>query len=165
MEMTSSVMRFALATYFMKRGGLSSVFSAASCPSPSYEPSFTTSQLSDDEEKEIIDSSFSHVVSTHVSNLRELLVEQRFQDWSKGIAELREYVAANNQIDLLVAVLVKMIQRQEEDAVCIVQGNNASCSFQSVSGLSVRVVEVIEHMCFEDDGEPSVVFDQVRYNV
>ncbi|KAL4100559.1 hypothetical protein PRIC1_008351 [Phytophthora ramorum] len=78
---------------------------------------------------------------THVSNLRQLLVEVRFQEWSSGIAELREYVAANGLVGSLVAVLVKMIKRQEQDAVCIVQ--------------------VIEHLCFEAGGEPSQVFDEV----
>ncbi|KAH7482164.1 hypothetical protein KRP22_009835 [Phytophthora ramorum] len=70
-----------------------------------------------------------------------LLVEVRFQEWSSGIAELREYVAANGLVGSLVAVLVKMIKRQEQDAVCIVQ--------------------VIEHLCFEAGGEPSQVFDEL----
>ncbi|KAL4128928.1 hypothetical protein PRIC2_007908 [Phytophthora ramorum] len=153
MEMTSSVMRFAMATYFMKRGGSSRPsqnFNDSSLASPSSEPSFATSYLSDedvtereeDEEvEEDVDSEFSHVVWTHVSNLRQLLVEVRFQEWSSGIAELREYVAANGLVGSLVAVLVRMIKRQEQDAVCIVQ--------------------VIEHLCFEAGGEPSQVFDEL----
>ncbi|KAL4155933.1 hypothetical protein PRNP1_008034 [Phytophthora ramorum] len=107
MDMISSVVRFAMATYFMKRGGSSRPsqnFNDSSLASPSSEPSFATSYLSDedvterneDEEvEEDVDSEFSHVVWTHVSNLRQLLVEERFQEWSSGIAELREYVAAN----------------------------------------------------------------------
>ncbi|KAH7482162.1 uncharacterized protein KRP23_5336 [Phytophthora ramorum] len=136
MEMTSSVMRFAMATYFMKRGGSSrpsQKFNDSSLASPSSEPSFATSYLSDedvtereeDEEvEEDVDSEFSHVVWTHVSNLRQLLVEVRFQEWSSGIAELREYVAANGL------------------------GVAGGCA-------------VIEHLCFEAGGEPSQVFDEL----
>ncbi|ETK83295.1 hypothetical protein L915_11489 [Phytophthora nicotianae] len=141
MEMTSSIMRFALATYFMKRGGSSrpvqSDYESLS-PSPSYEPSFASSA---EEESQDVDSEFSDVVSTHVSNLRQLLAGQRLQEWAIGIAELREHVAVNNLVRSLVAVLMKMIKAQEEDMDCLVQ--------------------VIEGLSFEENGEPSKVFNQL----
>ncbi|KAF1776392.1 hypothetical protein GQ600_64 [Phytophthora cactorum] len=142
MEMTSSIMRFALATYFMKQGGSSRPVLSCyepSWPSPSYEPSLASSD--EEGESDDVDSEFPDVVSTHVSNLRQLLADQRFQDWSRGIAELREYVAVNSLVEPWVAALVKMINRQQEDTECLVQ--------------------VVEHMCFEENGEPSEVFDQL----
>ncbi|KAE9026145.1 hypothetical protein PR001_g10958 [Phytophthora rubi] len=143
MEMTSSVMRFALATYFMKRGGSSHLSSSpgvlSSLNSPSYEP--TSDFSGDEEESEDVDPDFSDVVSTHVSNLMQLLAEKRFQEWSSGIVELRDYAADNELLGSLVAVLMTMIRRQEHDAESIVQ--------------------VIEHMCFEKGAEPSPVFDQL----
>ncbi|KAG6574677.1 uncharacterized protein IUM83_10812 [Phytophthora cinnamomi] len=126
MEMASSVMRFALATYFMKRGGSSHCSSKpdlSSWSSQSLEPSMAPSDFSGDEEDgEDVDPDFHCLVSTHVSNLRQLLVQQRFREWSNDIAELREYVADQQLLGSLVAVLVTMIRTQEQDAVCIVQG-------------------------------------------
>uniref|UniRef100_A0AAV1SZE4 Uncharacterized protein n=1 Tax=Peronospora matthiolae TaxID=2874970 RepID=A0AAV1SZE4_9STRA len=147
MEMTSSVMRFALATYFMKQSG-------RSCPSEVYDtsswalsssPSSTfgtppTPALCPEDETEL-SPEFSDVVSTHLSTLRKLLVEQRLQEWSEGIMGLREYVATNGLVEALVTLLVRLLEKQEQDAVSIVQ--------------------VIEHICFEKNGEPSEVFDQL----
>ncbi|KAL3670121.1 hypothetical protein V7S43_004436 [Phytophthora oleae] len=69
MEMTSCVMRFALATYLMKRGGPSRASNESSCPSPSfsYEPSIASSSASDEEteDKEVI---FSDVNSRAVQS-------------------------------------------------------------------------------------------------
>lgn len=90
MEMTGSVMRFALATYFMKRTGSSHESPAHIASAWSYAPSIAGSDASGEEEEcEDVDSDFSSVVSTHVSNLKQLLDENRFQEWSGGVAELR----------------------------------------------------------------------------
>ncbi|CAI5701038.1 hypothetical protein KXD40_008623 [Peronospora effusa] len=139
MEMTSSVMRFALATYFMKRGyGFHhpSQSSELSWTSPTFEPI----RIECDDVENGLNQEFSNLVSTHVSNLRQLLVEQRLHDWSRGVVELREYVISNKLVTSLVTLLVKLLKRHEPNAVCIVQ--------------------IIEHMCFETKGEPSQVFDQ-----
>ncbi|KAF4044311.1 hypothetical protein GN244_ATG03400 [Phytophthora infestans] len=141
MELVGSITRFALATYFMKRGSNARPVHSRNevpWPSPSYEPSFASS---DEEESQDAESEFSVVVSTHVSNLRQLRADQRFQDWSRGIAELREYVAVNDLVASLVAVLVEMVKRQPEDIECLVR--------------------VIEDMCFEKSGGPSEVFDKL----
>ena len=128
MEMTSSILRFALATYFMKHSGrpfpyhvhdTSSWTSSASatssiCPTP-------TAALCQEDENEL-SSKFSDVVSTHMSNLRQLLVEQRLEEWSKGVMALREYVATNGLVGAFVTLLVELLERQEQDAVSIVQG-------------------------------------------
>lgn len=69
-------------------------------------------------------------------------MEQRLQDWMRGVNELREFVKANNGlVGTLVEVLVKMIKSQKQDMDFLIQ--------------------VIEHMCFETNGEPSTVFDQL----
>ncbi|CAI5740429.1 unnamed protein product [Peronospora destructor] len=138
MEMTSSVMRFALATYFMKRGYVfpPSQASELSWTSPTYKPmiiEYDDVEIGSNEE-------FTNLVFTHVSNLRQLLVEQRLHDWSRGVVELREYVITNKLVTSLVTLLVTLLKRHEQNAVCIVQ--------------------IIEHMCFETKGEPSLVFDQ-----
>jgi hypothetical protein len=116
-------MRFALATYFMKRGSCPRL-SRSPCLSPwssaSYEPSIVSGD--EDEEPEERGSQFSEVVSS----LRQLLVEQRFTEWSSGIAGLREYVTANELLGPLVAELVEMLIDQEQDAVCVVQGRTRS---------------------------------------
>lgn len=75
MEMTSSVMRFALATYFMKRGDRSrssQAFDVSSWASPSIEPSVAASDEDEaEDESKDCDSDSSDVVLTHVSNLRQ----------------------------------------------------------------------------------------------
>ncbi|CAI5728327.1 unnamed protein product [Hyaloperonospora brassicae] len=146
MEMTSSILRFALATYFMKHSGRPfpyHVHDTSSWPSASSTSSFCptpTAALCREDENEL-SSKFSDVVSTHMSNLRQLLVEQRLEEWSKGVMELREYVATNGLVGAFVTLLVELLERHEQDAVSIVQ--------------------VLEHICFEKHGEPSQVFDQM----
>ncbi|KAE9338576.1 hypothetical protein PR003_g11432 [Phytophthora rubi] len=150
MEMTSSVMRFALATYFMKRGGSSHLSSSpgvlSSLNSPSYEP--TSDFSGDEEESEDVDPDFSDVVSTHVSNLMQLLAEKRFQEWSSGIVELRDYAADNELLGSLVAVLMTMIRRQEHDAESIVQGAEPSPVFDQLIEL---LFEALGHCCANKD--------------
>ncbi|GMF39510.1 unnamed protein product [Phytophthora fragariaefolia] len=135
MELASSVMRFALATYFMKRGGgvsLPPTVYESSWDSASYELSIA--QGSDEEDRESVDAGFSDLVAAHVANLRQLLVGQRFRDWSSGVAELREYAAENELLGSLVAVLVKMIRKKAEDAVCIVQGSREREREEQIGG-------------------------------
>ncbi|CAH0474061.1 unnamed protein product [Peronospora belbahrii] len=138
MEMTSSVMRFALATYFMKRGCDSYRLQASNVAwsSTTHEPIRVECDAIEIESSQ----EFSNIVSTHVLKLRQLLVDQRLQDWSRGVLELRDYVTTNGLVTSLMTLLFKLLERQEQDAVCIVQ--------------------IIEHMCFEKKGEPSQVFDQ-----
>lgn len=125
MEMTSAVMRFALATYLMKTGGTSRAFQSSyksSWPSPTYKPSLTSD--TEEEGSQDGDLRLSHVLTTHVSNLRQLLMEQRLQDWMRGVNELREFVKANNGlVGTLVEVLVKMIKSQKQDMDFLIQGN------------------------------------------
>ena len=122
-------MRFALATYFMKQSGRScpskvygtSSWAFSSSSSTFYTP--PTPALCPEDETEL-SPEFSDVVSTHLSNLRKLLVEQRLQEWSEGIMELREYVATNGLVGALVTLLVRLLEKQEQDAVSILQGKN-----------------------------------------
>ena len=125
MEMTSSVMRFALATYFMKRGKNfhPSPASELSWTSPTFEPILLEC---DDVENGGATQDFANLVSTHVSKLRQFLVEQRLHDWSRGVVELREYVISKTLVTSLVTVLVTLLQRHEPNAVCIVQSKVAT---------------------------------------
>ncbi|CEG45784.1 uncharacterized protein PHALS_02056 [Plasmopara halstedii] len=136
MEMTSAVIRFALATYFMKTGGnhqSHQSFYRSSWPLSSYEKSLVV----EEEAHLSVDMDVSEVLTTHISNLRWLLSEQRIEDWSKGVDELREFITENaHMISLFMEVLV-----QEQDTeIC---------------------TQVIEHMCFTKNGEPSMVVDQL----
>ncbi|KAG7381731.1 hypothetical protein PHYBOEH_010807 [Phytophthora boehmeriae] len=148
METTSSVLRFALATYFMKRAALPSVHAVDTESFPS--PSSSSSDFSDEDEEQLDysaiengeeDHAFSDVVQAHVFNLSQLLTEQRSQEYTQGIADLREYTASNGLLPSLVSVLSNMLDQEELEAESIAQ--------------------VIEHMCFETSGEPATVFDEL----
>ncbi|RLN84521.1 hypothetical protein BBJ28_00003313 [Nothophytophthora sp. Chile5] len=141
--MASNVMRFALATFFMKHGGgrmhLSQTFNDVPLSPASYESIDVRSSLGDDatpeeriehafsisqdqEEDREADAptweepnEFSGVVRAHISNLNALLVEQHAAEFSNGVAELREYVVSNGLLLPLLGVLVDIIAHEEQE--------------------------------------------------
>ncbi|RLN88812.1 hypothetical protein BBJ28_00016477 [Nothophytophthora sp. Chile5] len=142
--MASSVMRFALATFFMKRGGgpmrVSQTFNDVPLSPVSYESIDVRSSPYDDAPEERVEHAlsisqdqeddhevdatmptweepdeFSGVVWAHISNLNALLVEQHATEFSDGVAELRECVISNGLLLPLLGVLVDIIALEEQE--------------------------------------------------